>query len=104
VYADADYLFVHLNDYEAFKKVLPSKLFELATYRKPIIAGVGGYAAQFIKENIENTILFEPCNIDELVKLLESTAYQQIERTAFIKKYKRSSISHEMAKTILNYL
>ena len=53
IYNTADYLFLHLNDYSAFKKVLPSKIFELATYPKTIIAGVSGYSADFIKKEIK---------------------------------------------------
>ena len=39
-YNDSDFLLLHLNDLEAFKKVLPSKLFEYAAFDKPIVAGV----------------------------------------------------------------
>src|SRR5690606_33202754 len=58
IYREADVLFLHLNDYDAFKKVLPSKIFELGAYDKPIIAGVAGFANEFIKKNIPNRILF----------------------------------------------
>lgn len=104
IYAEADYLFAHLNDYDAFKKVLPSKLFELATFNKPVIAGVGGYAAQFVEENIENAILFEPCNHKQLIDKLNHTPYREISRTSFIERYKRSAISREMAGSILKYV
>ena len=53
VYQNADIFFLHLNDYSAFQKVLPSKLFEYAAQGKPIWAGVAGYAAEFIDKNIE---------------------------------------------------
>jgi glycosyltransferase involved in cell wall biosynthesis len=46
---DADVLFLHLNDYPAFQKVLPSKLFEYGALGKPVWAGVSGYAAEFIR-------------------------------------------------------
>ena len=52
IYSNAYYLFIHLNDYPAFRKVLPSKIFELATFGKPIIAGVSGFAAEFIKNEV----------------------------------------------------
>ncbi len=35
-YEAADVLFLHLNSYDAFKKVLPSKIFEYAALGKPI--------------------------------------------------------------------
>lgn len=104
IYADADYLFAHLNDYDAFKKVLPSKLFELATFNKPVIAGVGGYAAQFVDENIENAILFEPCNAEALIAKLNHTPYREVQRMSFIEKYRRATISREMAGSILQYV
>lgn len=104
VYKKADFLFVHLNNYKAFEKVLPSKLFELASFSKPIIAGVGGFAANFIKENIENTILFEPCNIDEFVEKIRKYEYKTFSRTAFIEKFKRSSVNRKMAFSILKYI
>ena len=43
-YEAADVLFLHLNNHKAFKKVLPSKIFEYAALGKPILAGVSGYA------------------------------------------------------------
>src|SRR5690554_3991537 len=56
-YHQADYLLIHLNDYEAFKKVLPSKIFELAMFNKPLLAGVNGFARQFIEENLSDSVL-----------------------------------------------
>ena len=49
-YDKASILFLHLNDYEAFYKVLPSKIFEYATTGKPIIAGVNGFAKDVISK------------------------------------------------------
>lgn len=104
MYQKADFLFVHLNNYKAFEKVLPSKFFELAAFPKPLIAGVGGFAAQFVKENIDNAILFEPCNSKQLISLLNSYEYKTINRESFIQKFKRDSINREMAGSILGYL
>src|SRR5262249_37300436 len=53
-YDAADVLFLHLGAYPAFEKVLPSKLFEYGALGKPVLAGVGGYAACFVCEEIEN--------------------------------------------------
>src|SRR5690606_38913723 len=103
-YKKADFLFVHLNDYKAFEKVLPSKLFELATFPKPIIAGVGGYAKSFVKENLENTILFEPCNVDDFIEKMNSYSYQIIYREDFIQKYKRHQVNKNMAESIITLL
>lgn len=104
IYRNADFLFVHLNNYKAFEKVLPSKLFELATFPKPIIAGVGGFAADFVRGNIENAILFEPCNVNELVSKLLRYKYQQVKRHIFVDRFKRETVNKEMAATILKYI
>lgn len=104
IYNGSDFLFLHLNDYVAFEKVLPSKIFELATYDKPIIAGVGGYANKFITENVSNTILFTPCDVEAMVSGLQNYTYINEKRTDFIAKFSRDNINREMAKSILSYL
>ena len=103
-YNNSDFLFLHLNDYEAFEKVLPSKIFELATFNKPVIAGVGGYANRFIYENVENVILFNPCDADSMVSKIKNYEYKNVERQEFIRKFSRYNINQEMAKSILSYL
>src|SRR5690606_7041780 len=93
IYNQSDFLFIHLNDYEAFKKVLPSKVFELGAYDKPIIAGVAGFANRFIEENIINKILFLPGDFEDMVSQLESYTYKNEIREEFKKKYKRDNIN-----------
>ena len=100
-YQEADVLFIHLNDYDAFKKVLPSKLFEYGAMGKPIWAGVSGYAAEFIKSEIANTAVFNPCDIDGAVSAFEELTLQDAPRTTFIAKYARANISNKMAEDIL---
>jgi hypothetical protein len=104
MYAEADFLFLHLNNYEAFKKVLPSKLFEYAAYPKPLIAGVAGYAAEFIAKYVTNTILFEPGDAQGMISKLEKYHYQNMQRNAFIQKFSRKRIASAMAENILHYL
>jgi UDP-N-acetylglucosamine:LPS N-acetylglucosamine transferase len=105
VYKKADFLLIHLNDYPAFRKVLPSKIFELATFSKPILAGVSGFSAQFIKNEINNSFVFNPCDYNSLVDyLLNSKEISFIDRNEFILKFKRSNINQEMSKSILSYL
>lgn len=104
IYNDSDFLFLHLNDYDAFKKVLPSKIFELGAYDKPIIAGVAGFANQFIEENITNKILFLPGDVDDMVSQLESYTYKNEVREEFKKQYRRDNINREMAESITQYL
>ncbi len=104
-YNNADYLFLHLNDYPAFRKVLPSKIFELSTFNKPILAGVSGFSAQFIKDEISNSFVFNPCDSESLANhLLNFNVNSNIDRSDFIEKFKRSKINEKMATSILSYL
>ncbi len=100
-YNESDFLFLHLNDLEAFKRVLPSKLFEYGAFEKPIIAGVAGYAAEFTRENLKNYILFPPTNVDSMVSQLLTFKNNDAQNTQFIQKYSRKNILREMANTIL---
>ena len=100
-YNDSDFLFLHLNDLEAFKKVLPSKLFEYAAFDKPIVAGVGGYASQFIQENLSNYILFAPADVESMVKQILKFDGGGKKQGDFVKRFARKNIMKEMARSIL---
>lgn len=104
IYRDSDFTFVHLNDYDSFKKVLPSKIFELACFPQPMIAGVSGFANKFVAENIKNRILFEPCDVADFVGQLKNFEHQKINRTEFKEKFKRSAINKAMAESMMTYL
>lgn len=106
-YRQSDFLFIHLNDYKAFEKVLPSKVFELGVLGKPLIAGVGGFAYQFISDHLEGSILFNPGNFEHMTA--QVLAYDQknigsLDRKAFISNFKREKINSDMAASILDYL
>ena len=103
-YENADVLFLHLNDYNAFQYVLPSKLFEYAATGKPIWAGVLGYAAEFMKTEIENVAIFEPCNILEAEEAFNTLDLNYTPRTEFIMKYARDNIMQSMAADILSLI
>lgn len=104
IYQDADFLFLHLNDYDAFKKVLPSKIFELGAYDKPIIAGVAGFANAFIREHIDNRILFLPGDVNDFVEQMKNYHYKNLVRTEFIDTFKREIVNQRMASSIKEYL
>lgn len=104
IYEQCDFTFVHLNDYDAFKKVLPSKIFELACFSQPMIAGVGGYAHSFVQRNVENSILFTPCNVNELVEKFHSYTYKKERRESFISQFKRDAINQALAQSMIAYL
>ncbi len=103
-YKDTDYLFLHLNDYAAFKKVLPSKIFEYAVTEKPIIAGVGGYASEFLEKNVEGIFLFDPCDVDAFSNGLikDKLTADVVDRTQFRDEFSRSNIMDKMANDILD--
>lgn len=100
-YQTADVLFVHLNDYAAFRKVLPSKLFEYGAMGKPIWAGVAGYCAEFIRREIPNAVVFPPCDVDAAVKALDELRMETAPRADFVAHHARSGIMRVMAADIL---
>lgn len=101
-YEDADFLFVHLNDYPAFEKVLPSKIFEYGAYDKPMIAGVSGYAATFIKENVENYILFASGDAESMVNQIQKFELKYYIRHSFINKFLRANIVKDIVVSIIS--
>jgi len=100
-YDEADFLFVHLNNFTAFKKVLPSKIFELVAYDKPIIAGVTGFSYQFIEKHVPNVILFESCDVNDMIKKIKQCRYKNEYRTQFIEKFKRKNINNQMVRSMV---
>lgn len=102
LYKKADVLFLHLNDYDAFRKVLPSKIFEYASLGKPIWAGVAGYAEKFIKEEVENAVVFPPCNAHLAVQSFDKLKMENIARDEFVRKYLRSNIMQRLAADIIS--
>lgn len=104
-YQAADFLFIHLNDYPAFKKVLPSKIFELGALRKQIVAGVGGYAHDFLKTHLPDTILFAPGDFADMARQILAKGNRiEVRRDDFIKAFRREAINSSMADSILSYI
>lgn len=101
LYCQADVLFLHLNDYPAFHKVLPSKIFEYAATGKPILAGVDGYSRRFIEDHVQNAALFYPCDSEGLMRALDSLDLCTRIRTAFVEEFGRSVIIRRMADDVL---
>lgn len=100
-YQQADILFLHLNNYPAFDKVLPSKIFEYAALGKPMLAGVPGYSAQFIKSAVSNAAVFEPCNAQQALQAIDNLILVDTDRHKFIEKFSRTNIMQQMAQDIL---
>ena len=103
-YKDSTFLFFHLNDLEAFKKVMPSKMFEYGAFDKPIIAGVGGFAAQFVEKNISNHILFKPTDVDDFVSQMKNYQLKFERRDEFIQNFSRKSIDKKLAASIVGLI
>jgi len=99
LYKRSDILMLHLNKYSAFQKVLPSKLFEYAATGKPIIAGVAGYAASFLKQ-VPGVFMFPPCNIKEALAAFNLVKDIHIDRYEFIQRFRRDFLMSEMAKIL----
>jgi hypothetical protein len=105
IYHNADFLFVHLNDYKAFKKVLPSKIFEQSTMNRPILEGVGGYAQTFLREELPDAMVFDPCDHSAMIRAIRGyDLATKFDRKNFFGKYSRTEINRRMASSILGYL
>jgi len=102
-YQKADILFLHLNDYQVFKNVLPSKIFEYSATGKPILAGVSGYAKNFLNDNINGSEVFHPCDSSGMIRALEVllAGKNSYNRDKFIKQYLRKNIMRSMANDLL---
>jgi glycosyltransferase involved in cell wall biosynthesis len=106
-YKDADILFLHLNDIPAFRRVLPSKIFEYTAIRKPIVAGLCGYSAKFIVDNVPHATIFNSGDVDgcvDAIKKAESLEIKNKNIDIFVEKYSREKIMNKMAEHIFSLL
>ena len=103
-YRAADVLFLHLNDHAAFERVLPSKIFEYAAMGKPIWAGVAGYAASFLMQEVSNSAVFRPCDADDALRAFDELELIDAPRIAFVQKFARTDIMRRMAHDVLRTL
>ena len=101
-YQAADVLFIHLNDYDAFRKVLPSKLFEYGAMGKPIWAGVSGFAADFVNAELDNAAVFHPCDAKDAERVFGQLRLQNTRRDRFVAKFAREKIVSELAADVVN--
>lgn len=103
-YVAADVLFLHLNNHEAFTRVLPSKIFEYAALGKPIWAGVAGYAAEFLRTEVSNSAVFAPCSAEDGMRAWQTLELRTSPRVGFVQKYSRRHIMGDLAQLVLQHL
>jgi glycosyltransferase involved in cell wall biosynthesis len=106
-YRKADILFLHLNDVPAFRRVLPSKIFEYAALGKPIVAGLSGYSAKFVEEELPYVSLFEPGDFigGYRASMKASETVVPIDAVdQFVDKYSREFLVERMAKHVFSLL
>jgi glycosyltransferase involved in cell wall biosynthesis len=103
-YLRSDILFLHLNNYDAFKKVLPSKIFEYAATGLPILAGVDGYSKEFLQENVENSRIFTPCNAKEAIDEMNMLDFDSTNRKEFKENYSRKKTSEMLVSRFIELL
>lgn len=101
-YRAADVLLLHLNDFPAFRKVLPSKIFEYAAMGKPLWAGVAGFSAEFIAKHVTNAAIFSPCDVTDALKALDRLTLEDAPRSEFLASYSRAAITSRMADEVLD--
>jgi hypothetical protein len=101
-YRRADVLLLHLGAHAAFEKVLPSKLFEYAALGKPVLAGVAGFAASFVREEISNSAVFPPCDVAGGVSAFESLRMETAPRPDFIARHARAELARALASELLS--
>lgn len=105
-YQESDILFLHLNDFSAFRKVLPSKIFEYVMAGKPILAGLSGYSADFLSNNVSGCWIFPPCDVTQATNQLKQILMHpsKIEdRDQFYEKFNREKIMRELSEKIILY-
>lgn len=100
LYREADVLFLHLADVPAFRKVLPSKLFEYLSTGKPILAGLAGHAAEFLC-GMEGVTVVPPCDVEAAAAALASIDCRIHDRASFVASNARSRQMEQLAREAL---
>jgi len=106
-YRDADILFLHLNNVPAYRRVLPSKIFEYAALGRPIVAGLNGYSAQFLRNHIPSAYLFNPGDPAGAVSCIQDASISGASGAIisnFVKIYSREAIMDRMADQLIDII
>lgn len=103
----SDVCLAHLQRKDLFKTVLPSKIFEAAAMRKPIILGVEGCAAELVRQAGAG-VCIEPENAEQLAAAVETLAEDpQLQQTYaasgydhVVKHFNRETLAAEYLQII----
>ena len=105
-YNDADMFLLHLNDIlPSLIRVLPSKIFDYGSFDKPMLAGVQGVAYSFIKEHLPSAHLFNPGDVNSVIKYIDSIikhGFPLINNDHFIEKFSRENIMELMLNSMVS--
>ncbi len=101
-YRSADILFMHLNDYPVFLNAIPSKLFEYGGTGKPILAGVAGKTATFVREELTNAAVFSPCDATALKQAVGRLHLVTQRRANFVARYRRDKLMDALAADVMS--
>lgn len=99
-YSLADVCFVPLRNVELFKTFIPSKMFEIMSNSRPIIASLEGESEQILKES-EAAIITKPENVQEIKDAILQFKYNphlikefgENGRRFVVKNYTRKSLA-----------
>ena len=65
---------------------------------------MGGYAAEFVKKNISNHILFKPTDVEDFVSQIQNYELRFESRGEFVQTFSREAIDRQLAKSIVGVL
>jgi glycosyltransferase involved in cell wall biosynthesis len=102
-YQKADALFLQVGNYRSLDMVIPSKIFEYAATRLPILAGVRGYTRDFI-DQIPGVQFFTQKNITSFLRQIKEIKTFSHNRDQFIEQYDRTKIMVKYADHLLDQL
>ena len=77
----------------------------IGSFDKPMLAGVQGVANQFIKENFPDACLFDPGDVESVIKYIDGiieNGIHRIDNSKFVEKYSRNNIMNEMLESIFS--
>ena len=92
--------------FQLSNEVIPSKIFEYATFEKPVLAGVSGTSEKFIKENLDGFYLFNPNDVNKakllMKEIINNYKVIKIDNSKFIQNFERSVITKRMINNLIS--